>query len=833
MPSPTSAWRVLLWKDFQQVKSALLLLSFGLLAFQWLTLLAWKLFPETQVDNPITVQLVYCCVAPVVAIMACVGLLIGQERQTGGWAWSSSLPQSWRQALASKACVAFGASLLTLIPVAIAPAVLWYLGERPSSADSWELLWSPAIVILLMFELAIFLSIAVLIFRDSLTGLIIGGVWTAGAQVVGSIAVYCIQAWLHRIDPQPHLLVVTFLVFSNGLLLSLGIAGLLWIFRWRWSYGQSSEITWRRRRAISAGHALSQPGHPISLWVAPRSEFWMLVTLGLRSSLFLRLIIVVSVIVGLLLAFFDGRYTNTFMREPMALFFVVVGVALLGVTTFSDDHGLQRYRFLADRGVSSYRFVTARLLPAATLWGLALAGIAAYYLSTAGTFDGQAQTQFWLRFLSILFLLATTYIIAALCSLCFSRVVFSLAATLLTLVGMVILLTFAGNANVDQTDIYPGWYMLGIQTVFPLSVLLGVVSMYWLAHKWMKDDTPRLPRSFAWLMPSLVLLPFLLPVLFGFLFLPKVPWQGIDESQLPLAVNRRTTALLISEPLPQVSLIDAEARRIEVKLLGAHQSFGYSSSEFANSLAIDLENSIVKWNEASAQRELTTWLDAVNHRLEAITTVRSDMDSASDQAQAIQIFDPRHEPKAELIRTSAYAGLVLSLNGQLELSKRMWATNKRLQEYADDNTVTKAHFAAQTYSVLAFDCMLTLLTTEQLKSIGTASEIRHNMLPETSAEAIRMQHAMRVVASHLHFELLNAPLQNSRFAWPIKLIPTLRWRQERSLALELQSAVAAINADRIHEPLKLNLLEDSLHQCRTLHWARASLDSRISQLLTD
>ncbi len=181
MPSPTSAWRVLLWKDFQQVKSALLLLSFGLLAFQWLTLLAWKLFPETQFDNPITVQLVYCCVTPVVAIMACVGLLIGQERQAGGWAWSSSMPQSWRQALASKACVAFGASLLTLIPVAIAPAVLWYLGYSPSTADSREILWTPAIVILLMLELAIFLSIAVLIFRDSLTGLIVGGVWTAGA----------------------------------------------------------------------------------------------------------------------------------------------------------------------------------------------------------------------------------------------------------------------------------------------------------------------------------------------------------------------------------------------------------------------------------------------------------------------------------------------------------------------------------------------------------------------------------------------------------------------------------------------------------------------------
>lgn len=729
--------------------------------------------------------------------------------------------------------MAFGASLLTLLPVAIAPAVLWYLGDRPSSADSRELLWTPAIVILLMLELAIFLSIPVLIFRDSLTGLIIGGVWTAGAQVVGSIAVYAIQAWLHRIDPQPHPLVVTFLVFSTGLLLSLGITALLWIFRWRWSYGQSTEITWRRRRAISAGHALLQPGHPISLWVAPRSEFWMLVTLGLRSSLFLRLTIVVSVIVGLLLAFFDGRYTNTFMREPMALFFVVVGVALLGVTTFSDDHGLQRYRFLADRGVSSYRFVTARLLPAAMIWALVLAGIAAYYLSTVGIFDGRAQTQFWLRFLSIVFFLATTYIIGALCSLCFSRVVFSLASTLLTLVGMVILLTFAGNANVAQTDIYPGWYMLGIQTVFPLSVLLGVVSMYWLAHKWMKEDTPRLPRSFAWLMPSLVLLPFLLPVLFGFLFLPKVPWPGIDESQLPMAANRRTTALLISEPLPQVSLIDAEARRIEAKLLGAHESVANSSSEFANSLAIDLENSIVKWNDPNTQQELTAWLDAVDTRLEAITSERSDMDSASDQAQAILILDHRQEPKTDFIRTSAYLGLVLSLEGQLELSKRLWATNKSVQEYTDDNKVTKAHFAAQTYSALAFDCMLTLLTTEQLKSFGTANEIRHDLLPETSAEAIRMQHAIRAAANQIRFELLNTPLQIGRFTWPIKLIPTLRWRQERSVALELQSALAAINADRIHEPLKLNLLEDSFHQCRTLHWARASLDSRISQLLAD
>lgn len=241
----------------------------------------------------------------------------------------------------------------------------------------------------------------------------------------------------------------------------------------------------------------------------------------------------------------------------------------------------------------------------------------------------------------------------------------------------------------------------------------------------------------------------------------------------------------------------------------------------------------MQWHEPNTRQEITAWLDAVDAKLEAITSERSDMDNSADHHQTIPHSDLRSVPKTDIIRTSAYLGLVLSLEGQLDLSKRMWAANKRLQEYADDNTITKAHFAAQTYSALAFDFMLTLLTTEQLKSFGTASEIRQDLLPATSAEAIRMRHALRAAASQIHFELLNSPLQIGRFTWPIKLIPTLRWRQERSLALELQSALAAITADRIHEPLKLNLLEDSLHQCRTLHWARVSLDSRISQLLTD
>lgn len=831
MSNPTSAWRALLWKDFQQVKSALLLMSFGILAFQLLTLFAWKLSPQTRFENPIYVQFAYCCVAPVLSIMACVGLLIGQERQTGGWAWSSSLPQSWRQALASKACVAFGASLLTLIPVAISPVLLWYWRNPNHPLDSSGLTWIPAFVLLMMFELSVFLTVAVLIFRDSLTGLIVGGFWTAISQVTVSTVLFWKQSGRQPDGTTWNYQEVGLFIFQEGILLLLGTAALLWLFRWRWSYGQSTDISLRRRRAISTLLIYPQASRALSQRAAPRSEFLMLVVHSLRSSLYLRLTIILSVIVCCWLCI---RSRNFAARELISFFIAVVGLALLGVTTFSDDHNTQRYRFLADRGVSTRRFVTARLLPGIVILALVIViGAVCDYLGYVQLWNGLAVG------ITLLTALTSFYIVGALCSLCFNRVIFSLVATFLTIFGVVNFVSFVQESNFGHTDINPGWYLIGVVCVAPLSILLAVASIYWLARKLMIHDAVRLPRHFAWIMPSLTLSPFMMPMLFGFLFLPNVPWQGVDDAQWKQETNKQlATEFMAFERWPQINRISDMALSIESRMLDDRTNGAFDPTAAATLLRDSFEGPHLQWHDPQIQQQLTAWLDNIDFTLSAPSSGPSEIETIAMKDHSSRMSDQMQRERADQIRTSAILGVLLGVANHLDLSKRMWATNKRLQELTETNLISPAKLSENRFSARAFQSLLTQLSSEQLKQLGSANEIKNNLLPNASQSRSQMRLAMQTTAGQLRNDLLRSShnwdeLILSPFSPVIKLVPTLRWRQERSLALELQKALEAIDADQLVGPLELNLLKGEYDEWSALCLDRALLDSRLNQIVSN
>src|SRR5690349_6329113 len=106
----TPPWRHLLWKDFHQVRPALVG-SLGILACLQLLYLVLQLFANGTGMQTFQHTYTLALLAPTLAAIACSGLLIGHERQTRTWNWSSSLPLDWRWALASKFIVWFVSSL--------------------------------------------------------------------------------------------------------------------------------------------------------------------------------------------------------------------------------------------------------------------------------------------------------------------------------------------------------------------------------------------------------------------------------------------------------------------------------------------------------------------------------------------------------------------------------------------------------------------------------------------------------------------------------------------------------------------------------------------------
>src|SRR5687768_9703878 len=111
--TPSVVWSRLLWKDYRQVLPALVGSSV-MLACLLLIYLGMQLITPGQDMSLFSQAYAIVLLAPVFSAIACSGLLIGHERQTRTWNWTSSLPVEWSSALTSKALVWFVSSLLML-----------------------------------------------------------------------------------------------------------------------------------------------------------------------------------------------------------------------------------------------------------------------------------------------------------------------------------------------------------------------------------------------------------------------------------------------------------------------------------------------------------------------------------------------------------------------------------------------------------------------------------------------------------------------------------------------------------------------------------------------
>ena len=174
--SKPSLWHALLWKDFQQVKSTFTAVVVGVLGVQLILFLASRLIQDQETRTGFMATIVTVAfLAPVFLALGSSGMLIGHERQTGTWAWSSSLPVSWMQALASKLVVSISGSLCVCIPLAILP--VWFLAtQAPRLPEATQSAYLVCGGLLIFVEVVAFCFVATLLMRDTLMALVVGSV---------------------------------------------------------------------------------------------------------------------------------------------------------------------------------------------------------------------------------------------------------------------------------------------------------------------------------------------------------------------------------------------------------------------------------------------------------------------------------------------------------------------------------------------------------------------------------------------------------------------------------------------------------------------------------
>ena len=501
--SKPSLWHALLWKDFHQVKSTFTAVVVGVLGVQLIIFLASRLIQDQETRTGFMAGIVTLPFGAifVLALGSC-GMLIGHERQTGTWAWSSSLPVSWMQALASKLVVSIAGSLCVCIPLAILP--VWFLATQaprlPEAAGTAYVVFGGLVIFI---EVVTFCFIATLLMRDTLMALVVGAVALLLFNVfIPTLVLLNSHETLHRWGVSADVAELTGIAVSICGIALTSVILLAIAFRWRWGTGQRANLAfWERFRVASLP---SKARYQFAAGNVP-SESWMLVRHAASNSFWLR----IATVLGTLLM----CLTNISYEPDIALLVVLTtAVGILGITAFEGDRTNARFRFLSDRGVDPWKLILSRVGIAA-LWAFATVVVV---LLMSLRWRGFSE-----RALFGIGLIPLAFLVGAFASMCFRKPLIAVGAA--SVVGIIALATTSSIGLLVSSVAGPlfgfHWIVLFFSPVPIVAILVGI---FWLCKPWLVTDDASLGAHYIWITLAATLAPIFLACTFGFLLVPNV-----------------------------------------------------------------------------------------------------------------------------------------------------------------------------------------------------------------------------------------------------------------------------------------------------------------------
>jgi hypothetical protein len=489
-------WSCLLWKDFRQVSPTLIAVTLGGLAMQLLLVAAVIWGDENQELGSLAP--VIACVAPVLFAIGACGMLVGHERQSGSWEWSSSLPVSWGYALSSKLLVSLSGAVFIAMLLAIVPVTLLLVGHLVIENTSLVMVYVSGMTLIALLEVVAYFFIATLLMRETLTALVIAGLGLCIGQVaIPALALAIASDRLIRWGLTPDFANTLISYSASFGILVFGMFAMLVTFRWRWTTGQRSSFL---MRANATAAAAPTAAYVYSTQNSPGS--WrVLLKLALTSSFWLRLSAVAAA--SLLM----------FGLEPITSswgFGLALGSGLLGLSAFEGDQAQQRYRFLADRGLAPWKLVVSRLgIASAWMFGLWCGCLVLPITSPMALPITIAQAE---RMIMTIVLSSLAFLVSALATICLRKPVVAATATFVVFAVGLGSYVYAIEYAVERSKLVGVWLdqdaLFGL-TLFwsPMAMLVLLVAIFRAARRWMVFDGLHLPRLFlvavllAWVTP--------------------------------------------------------------------------------------------------------------------------------------------------------------------------------------------------------------------------------------------------------------------------------------------------------------------------------------------
>lgn len=749
----------LLWKDYRQARPALVGVLAILSAIQLLYLCLQLTSRGTGMEMYQPTYML-ALISPTLVAMACSGLLIGHERQTRTWNWSSSLPIPWPSALFSKTVVWLLSSVVMCALLLLLYAALYRFAESMGRSGHWsidrpdsETRLFALMMVVVPIEVFIAFSIATLLWNDTLFALVVAGIVVALGHV---LLIEFIPRWTLALSggelTSSELVgpVGAGLVIVTSILSCIALCAL---FRWRWTTGLMDSVSLPIHRLIPLRLMTSSSVGMDSRRGKP-SEYGMLLSHASCSAVGLRLSVVCGALLAILL--FDRYMEQWTVPNFSAL--------LLGISAFSSDQTARRFRFFADRG-SNWK----KMLLTHTSVPLALLVLIMLVAVLADTAHGRRHAFQPSEIMGQINVIVGILFVSVFCSLCVSNAIMALVLAAATFV-----MAFVSFAAVDS--FWLTWFgeSSSILLYQPLSLAILLIAIAIQMRRWLIEERHRSLRLYLQTLVAAVGLPILLCFSLAFWRVPVVPWQGVPTHSA--SIQSQTKLPLISlagfdEPVLQLSINPTTSMTQAAK-----RAYAVTHSEI----------------EADGSQWLVTWQSSIDQ----LNQMLNDHDKfVSPDHRTLQLYQ-------RAVESSAVIATYATKTKNARLACAAWKANRDLLELSRHD------------GPLAFDSL-----TARIKSWALLSTLEvddwiylraecdvEQLLPEPVQNEIWIS-AVRNQASAFRHHLLDpyVPLQKflhvglQRFLNPLDLalryFPPLRWYAERRMALTLAATLAQLRGE--------------------------------------
>ncbi len=456
----STAFNRVFWKDWQQIQTPVFVVAALLCTVQAILIadgffrLNW-LMPRSMISSGFLYKMTLIVPFLMAAIVA--GALISQERGRRTWEWSSSLPVPWYLNVISQFVNWLLALVITLTPMfalaSVFPLPDIYVKDFVNQFANF---------LLIGLELVIWLSILMLVFKESVTGMMLG----LAAFVFYEFANRAFSPFIlwgdNSFQKSPvdwYLVQIGYILRST--LFILGVIVSICLFRWRWTSGQEYRFLFPGLRSNEVpGEALIQNWNSVLPSREQPAERKMVLFHALRSMASSQItLIAIVMFIAVLYWLTIVRLWDRQTAYGIALTLLYGGIfPTTGIMAFSPDQFGNRFRFMADRGVGPIGFAIIRIAIALST--------ATFIVLVAWLFYGRIDGfDHWEPFISATDLWIALWFpaiavtsLGVFASLCFNRTPMAFVATCFAAgFGTMIYLTFVGYGNyLILPDYYPG-----------------------------------------------------------------------------------------------------------------------------------------------------------------------------------------------------------------------------------------------------------------------------------------------------------------------------------------------------------------------------------------